>query len=101
MTPQHSSARAYIEAMEMSRKHFKPQTHACDCEHACHFPCACEDATHTSCVSSPNGNPGHRYGVRFARDRMESVSTIYGTMLVCPDCAEECLAAASVREKQT
>lgn len=55
----------------------------CECENVCHF-----DANE----GSPNGNPGHLYGIKFYGAYMRTVRTSYGEFRVCKDCAEDCLA---------
>jgi hypothetical protein len=55
---------------------------ACECEHAAHF-----DRT----ARTPNGNPGHDYGVGFAIG--VKISTPYGTFRVCESCARDCHSA--------
>lgn len=42
---------------------------------------------------TPNGNPGHKYGVRFHELAVVNVKTPYGTFRVCRDCADDCLAS--------
>ena len=56
--------------------------YSCQCEHAAHFA--------NSTAVTPNGNPGHRYGVRFFLSYLETFSTPYGTFLICLDCKQDC-----------
>jgi hypothetical protein len=56
---------------------------ACECEHAAHF----EDEQ----ARTPNGNPGHKYGVRFAPRAMHVAKTTGGTFTVCRDCFTDCI----------
>lgn len=58
------------------------ETKPCECEHACHFP--------DEHKLSPNGNPGHRYGAKFAPRYLVAVTTPWGTFLVCKDCDKDC-----------
>lgn len=60
-------------------------TRLCECEHAAHF----ERDKRT-----PNGNPGHKWGAKFAT--RVPVKTPYGTFHVCVDCASDCLAKQRV-----
>lgn len=59
----------------------KQHMHECQCEHAAHF-----DKTLT-----PNGNPGHAYGVDFYQDQLVRVSPSYE---LCKDCASDCWQSA-------
>jgi hypothetical protein len=61
----------------------------CQCEHESH---------HGSDKLTPNGNPGHRYGVRFWPEYLINVKTIYGDFQVCKDCAEDCYHPDRLRE---
>jgi len=54
---------------------------ACQCEHESHFD---------KKVYSPNGNPNHKYGVKYFSRFMRTVKTDYGTFRVCKHCAEDC-----------
>lgn len=53
----------------------------CECEHRSHFKDSGE--------LSPNGNPGHKYGVHYQRG-MVAVKTGFGTIIVCEDCNTDC-----------
>lgn len=55
------------------------ETKTCQCEHVAHF----EHERRT-----PNGNPGHDYGVQFAT--VIRVATDYGVFAVCLDCWRDC-----------
>ena len=55
----------------------------CQCEHCCHF----HDKGRKL---SPNGNPSHRYGIRFHTLYLVTVKTDRGAFTVCKDCAEDC-----------
>ena len=54
---------------------------SCECEHAAHFD---------SDKRTPNGNPAHRFAVRFHSLALTKVKTPYGTFNVCPDCQKDC-----------
>lgn len=59
--------------------------------------CQCEHIAHTNRdrlprPTTPNGNPGHGYGVKFREHYLGKVDTPLGTFVVCKDCAEDCLA---------
>jgi hypothetical protein len=56
----------------------------CQCEHAAHFPDDWEVQV------TPNGNPGHKYGVAFLPAAIRTVQTTYGAFNVCRDCAADC-----------
>lgn len=60
------------------------ETKACECEHAAHFHDEGRQLT-------PNGNPGHKYGVKYALSYIEPRKTVNGTFHVCRDCARDCL----------
>jgi len=53
----------------------------CECEHISHT-----DRTNTT----PNGNPGHKYGTPFKRRFTSTISTILGPFTVCHDCVDDC-----------
>jgi hypothetical protein len=56
-------------------------------------PCRCEHIAHTAREArTPNGNPGHSYGVRFSPSLLRDLKTPYGVFRVCADCADDCLA---------
>jgi hypothetical protein len=57
-------------------------TRHCECEHVAHS----RNREHLT----PNGNPGHKYGVRYALSYLVKVKTTYGTFEVCKDCADDC-----------
>ena len=57
----------------------------CECEHISHFGSL-----------SPNGNPTHKYGVKYFERYMTTIKTKYGTFRVCKACAEDCLAEEGV-----
>lgn len=59
---------------------------ACQCEHRAHFE---KDAR------TPYGNPGHKYGVQYARGYTQVVKTPWSSFTVCRDCADDCLDAYS------
>lgn len=69
-------------------------TQACQCEHASHFWGDGEPR-----VNTPNGNPNHRYGVKYFPRHLHSVSTPYGTFIVCSGCASDCYAEYSKETK--
>jgi hypothetical protein len=54
---------------------------ACECEHVAHLDGA---------KRTPNGNPGHDYGARFAPGYLTEIQTTYGKFRVCRDCATDC-----------
>ena len=56
------------------------------------FPCECEHKAHTERGTTPNGNPGHRYGQGFTFRSLVPVATPYGTLVTCEDCAKDCMA---------
>ena len=55
----------------------------CECEHIAH------NDRHWL---TPNGNPGHNYGARFAPEYTTHVQTTYGKLKVCLDCYFDCCA---------
>ena len=55
----------------------------CECEHASHFD-------HSK--FSPNGNPNHKYGIKYNDKFIQSIKTPFGTFNVCRDCAKDCYA---------
>lgn len=59
----------------------------CQCEHGSHFLNGDYGATQT-----PNGNPGHAFGIKYFERYLRIVKTTYGRFEVCKDCAEDCLA---------
>lgn len=59
----------------------KTASSPCQCEHVAHFE------RH---LFTPNGNPGHSYGVNFLTEWLQTVPTTYGPFTVCPDCARDC-----------
>jgi len=56
---------------------------ACKCEHEAHFDRK---------KRTPDGNPTHKYGMRYAMSYLRRVQTPYGIFTVCRDCAEDCYA---------
>jgi len=55
------------------------------------LPCQCEHTAHFGGGRrTPNGNPGHDYGARFAPDAIVRVPGF----TLCPDCAADCHASA-------
>lgn len=54
---------------------------SCQCEHTAHI---------AERAMTPNGNPGHRYGVNFFDTNLTTVKTPYGTFRVCRDCRADC-----------
>ncbi len=58
------------------------QTAVCNCEHAAHF-----DQPE---IKTPNGNPGHEYGVKVALAYLTAIETTYGAFTVCENCATDC-----------
>jgi hypothetical protein len=58
-------------------------TQSCECEHKSHFD---------KNKLTPNQNPAHLYGVKFSTNYLRKVETLYGSFVVCKDCAEDCLA---------
>jgi len=67
------------------------ETQPCECENVCHDP---ESRTVSGKrILSPNGNPGHDYGIKFFPRFLRKVKTAYGTFNVCTHCAEDCQAA--------
>ena len=57
----------------------------CECEHTSHFWGKGEPR-----VYSPNGNPNHRSGIKYAETYLVDVQTPMGTFKVCKDCAKDC-----------
>jgi hypothetical protein len=59
-------------------------TRPCECEHICHFE---KDKR------SPNGNPGHNYGIKFVERKMQEVKSTLGlhSTFYCMDCANDCM----------
>lgn len=55
------------------------------------FKCECEHEAHTATTgTTPNGNPGHRFGQTFS-DLVEfTVKTPHGTYRLCADCRFDC-----------
>lgn len=54
-------------------------------------PCQCEHISHfDKNEKSPNGNPNHRYGVKFFERYLVKVETAFGVFEVCKGCAEDC-----------
>jgi len=66
------------------------QKRKCECEHIAHF-----DETKTT----PNTNPGHKYGVMFFNT--QEIITNYGKFIVCDDCANDCRKGYLKNEKYT
>ena len=55
--------------------------------------CQCEHIAHVKKDKrTPNGNPGHRYGVDFNTLYITTVKTHYGTFTICRDCERDCIA---------
>lgn len=55
-------------------------------------PCECEHISHLDLSKrSPNGNPNHKYGVKFFPRYLVEVKTPWGTYTVCNGCSEDCL----------
>lgn len=52
--------------------------------------CKCEHIAHTSKQFTPNGNFGHKYGVKYVIEYMVSVFTTKGHMYICRDCKKDC-----------
>ena len=52
-------------------------TASCQCEHICHF----------GRKHSPNGNPGHKYGMKYA---ISYLVRLNASFTVCKDCAKDC-----------
>lgn len=63
----------------------RPSDRWCQCEHRAH-------AAQPHNWMTPNGNPGHKYGVAFDRQQVVEVKTPFGRFTVCKDCAADCLA---------
>ena len=72
-------AKRAAQAKERAKPTCQAEHKACACEHVAHF----ETGRFT-----PNGNPGHTYGVRFAQ--LVHVATVFGSFAVCADCARDC-----------
>jgi hypothetical protein len=64
-------------------------------------PCECEHIAHGDMFgkpediafrnrTTPNGNPGHKFGAKYDSSYLQTVNTIYGTYHVCRDCAQDC-----------
>lgn len=60
--------------------------HACECEHIAHQPREKGQLRSTT----PNGNPGHKYGVQYFNHAIVQVQTTWGKFWVCRDCAADC-----------
>lgn len=67
-------------------------TKRCECEHVAHVD---RDER------TPNGNPAHAYGVRFAERALETIKTTFGTFAVCRDCARDCHALVTSLSAQS
>ena len=68
-------------------------TRPCECEHVAHFHDSSEQEL------TPNGNHGHKYGVRFAEHFITPVRTVMGTFNVCKDCAGDCYAEMRIERE--
>lgn len=74
----------------------------CQCEHICHTtqlerglvtPDPLGKYPHSL---SPNGNPGHFYGIKFFERYLQTVHTPHGDFELCQDCAKDCAVQAAV-----
>lgn len=58
----------------------------CECSQEAHFHGTDGEPN----ALTPNGNPGHLYGAKYAAGYLYTFRTMYRLLVICKDCAQDC-----------